>query len=151
MANDFVPRAYNGHSTDELPFRAAFGVGGSYVCLFIAVLALVASFYVALYPIGGPYLDAQGFFIAYLAGPLLIGLYLAWKVYSWFYYPSHRPLYVKIKDIDIYSGMREGQRSMISGQNVSEEQRRTSIQEMQGETKKKGVKDWAVAAVRSII
>jgi amino acid transporter len=106
-----------------LPFKAAFGIWGSYVCLLINVLALVASFYVALYPVGGPYLSAKGFFQSYLAGPFLIFLYLIWKVYSWFKRPEDRPFYVKIKNIDIYTGMREEQ-LLISGADVPPEQRR---------------------------
>jgi amino acid transporter len=101
--------AANGHSVDELPFRAAFGVWGSYICVLITVLALIGQFYVALYPVGGPNLDPETFFKLYLAGPFLLILYLIWKVYSWFYRPSDRPLYVKIKDIDIYTGMRHDQ------------------------------------------
>jgi yeast amino acid transporter len=63
---------------------------------------------------------------------------------------EHRPLYVKIKDIDIYSGMRQGQADLISGANVTEEQRRQSIQEIQEENKKHGAKDWAKSAVRTL-
>jgi len=37
--------AANGHSVDELPFKAAFGVWGSWVCLIVNVLALIAQFY----------------------------------------------------------------------------------------------------------
>ena len=51
---------------DELPYKAAFGIWGSYVCLLINVIALMAQFYVALYPVGGPYLDAKTFFELYL-------------------------------------------------------------------------------------
>lgn len=141
--------AHNGHSLDELPFRAVFGVWGSWVCLAINVIALIASFYVALYPLGGPYLNASAWFQAYLAGPLLVFLYLCWKVYSWFVHPEHRPLYVKIKDIDIYSGMRDTQRR-VSGIDVSAEQRRSSIAEMEAGREKKGVKGWMMAGVRSI-
>lgn len=65
--------------------------------------------------------------------------------------PAHRPLYIKIKDIDIYTGMREGQADFISGQGVTEDQRRQSIQEMREEKKKQGVKGWAKAAVRSLL
>ncbi|KAF2113918.1 amino acid permease/ SLC12A domain-containing protein [Lophiotrema nucula] len=140
----------NGRSLDELPFKAAFGVWGSYLCLLINVLCLIAQFYVALYPVGGPNLVAKGFFEAYLAGPFLIGLYLIWKVYSWFVRPSDRPLYVKIKDIDIYTGMRERQRS-ISGRDVPEDQRRASIAELQDANKKKGPMDYVKRAVRSVI
>jgi len=140
----------NGHSLDELPFRAAFGVWGSWLCLLINVLSLIAQFYVALYPVGGPYLDANTFFQLYLAGPLLIFLYLCWKGYSWFYRPSDRPFFIRTKDLDIYTGMREEQR-MVSGAGVPEEQRRASIMEMQEERKKRGVKDHVMAFVRNII
>jgi len=129
---------YNGHSTAELPYRAAFGVWGSWLCLLINIIALMAQFYVALYPIGGPNLNANNFFQLYLAGPLLIFLYLVWKVYSWFVHPSHRPLFVRTRDIDIYTGMREEQ-SMISGPGVPEDRRRASIQELQAANKPKGV------------
>jgi amino acid transporter len=136
---------------DELPFRAAFGVYGSYVCLLINIISLMAQFYVALYPIGGPNLDANLFFQLYLAGPLLIFLYLCWKVYSWFYRPADRALFIRTKDIDIYTGMREGQRTLISGAGVSEDQRRASITEMQEEKKKRGPKDYIMAGIRNII
>ena len=109
----------------------------------------MGQFYVALYPVGGPYLIADTFFQDYLAGPLLIFLYLCWKIYSWFVRPADRPLYVKIKDIDIYTGMRDTQ-SVISGPGVPEEQRRASIMDMQEQTRKRGPKDHLVAAVRSI-
>jgi amino acid transporter len=112
----------NGHTLDELPFKAAFGVWGSWLCFLITILALMGQFYVALYPVGGPNLDPNTFFQAYLAGPVIIALYLAWKVYSWFYRPEHRPLYIKIKDIDIYSGMRQEQ-MLISGADVPLEER----------------------------
>lgn len=134
---------------DELPYKAALGVYGSYACVFINVIALIAQFYVALYPVGGPNLDANTFFQLYLAGPLLIFLYILWKVISWFLYPEQRPLYIKLKDIDIYSGMRDTQ-TLISGEGISADVRRASIQEMQGEKRKKGPKDHVMGVVRSI-
>lgn len=135
---------------DELPFRAAFGVWGSYVCLLINILALMGQFYVALYPVGGPNLNANEFFQLYLAGPLFIFLYFCWKAYSWFVRPTDRPLFIRTKDIDIYTGMRDTQ-GMISGVGISEEQRRVSIQEMQDEARKRGPKDHIMGVVRSII
>lgn len=127
-----------GHTLDELPFKSAVGVWGSYLCLLINVLALIAQFYVALYPIGGPNLSAKIFFEDYLAGPFLLGLYIMWKCWSWFMRPEDRPLYVKIKNIDIYTGMRENQLA-ISGQDVPEEQRRTSVAQMQAGEKKENI------------
>ncbi|KAK5400825.1 hypothetical protein LTR06_011209 [Exophiala xenobiotica] len=143
--------AANGHSVDELPFRAAFGVWGSWLCLLINVVSLIAQFYVALYPVGGPYLDANTFFQLYLAGPLLIFLFLCWKIYSWTVRPEDRKLFIRTKDIDIYTGMTEEQREMISGTGVSSEQRRASIEKMREENKRRGPKDYIMAVIRNII
>ncbi|KAK5071161.1 hypothetical protein LTR64_007665 [Lithohypha guttulata] len=118
--------AHNGHSVDELPYKAAFGVYGSYLGVLLNVMCLMASFYAALFPIGGVP-DAESFFESYLAAPMIIGLYLIWKAYSWFKYPTHRALYVPINKIDIYTGMREGQFE-VSGKDVPADQRRASIQ-----------------------
>lgn len=118
--------------------------------VLISVIALLAQFYVALYPVGGPYLSAELFFESYLAGPLFIFLYLIWKVYSWFARPADRPLWIKIKDIDIYSGMREDQRNSISGPNVPEGQRRASVQELQESKKKHGAKDYVMTGLRNL-
>lgn len=144
-------RKANGHSLDELPYQAALGIWGSYLCVLINALALIASFYTALYPVGGPNLDAAGFFKSYLAGPLLVFLYLVWKVWSWFTRPSDRPIWVKIKDIDIYSGMRESQ-TFVSGQGMSPEERRHSIEGMErSEKKPTGFKGRAMGIIRSVI
>lgn len=120
------------------------------MCLTINVLCLIAQFYVALYPVGGPNLDPQTFFELYLAGPFLILLYIGWKGYSWFYQQSDRPFYVKIKDIDIYTGMRETQLA-VSGADVPEEHRRASVAEMLEAEKKKGPKDYIMRVVRNVI
>jgi amino acid transporter len=144
-----ISRKANGHSLDELPYKAALGITGSYVCVLINVLALMASFYTALYPVGGEPLVAKSFFIAYLAGPLLVFLYLMWKIYSWFTRPADRPLWIKIKDIDIYSGMRDTQ-ALVSGQDISPEQRRASIDQVERSEKKTGPKGYVMGVVRSI-
>ncbi len=107
----------------------------------------MAQFYVALYPIGGPNLDADNFFQLYLAGPLLIFLYLVWKTYSWFKRAQDRPLWIPIKDIDIYTGMRAEQAEWLNG---TDDQRRASIQEMQAANKRNGIKGHLMAGVRSI-
>ena len=38
-----------GHTLDELPYRASFGVIGSYIGLFLACISLVATFYISLF------------------------------------------------------------------------------------------------------
>ena len=137
-----------GHTVDELPYRAQFGIWGSWVGILLNFICLAAQFYVALWPVGGSP-NAMNFFESYLAAPVIIFLYLLWKVYSWFKYPSHRPLFVRTSDIDIYTGMREGQLAHISGENVTEGERRASILELQAE-KKTGAKGWAVGVVRGL-
>ena len=146
FTNSSSNRKANGHTLDELPYQASFGVYGSYICVLINAVALIAQFYVALYPIGGPNLDTQTFFQLYLAGPLLIILYLGWKGYSWFKRPVDRPMFIKLKDIDIYSGMREGQ--FANG--TSPEARRASVQEAMAMKQKKTPKDHVMGVVRSI-
>lgn len=145
-------RKAGGHSLDEIPYKATFGVYGAWMNILISWLALIASFYVALYPVGPAdnYLNTEAFFQAYLALFLLIFLYLIWKVYSWFARPADRPLWIPINKIDIYSGMREDQRTSISGMNVPEDQRRASIQHIQQEHEKHGAMDWIKTGVRNI-
>ena len=146
-----ICRKANGHSLDELPYQAALGIWGSYLCVLINALALIASFYTALYPVGGDPLVAASFFQAYLAGPLLVFLYFMWKIYSWFTRPADRPIWVKINDIDIYSGMRDTQ-TLVSGQGMSPEERRSSIEGMErSEKKPQGFKGRAMGIIRSVI
>lgn len=58
-------------------------------------------------------------------------------------------MWIKIKDIDIYTGMREAEAEII-GPNVPADQRRASVQAMQAQKKKRGVKGYVVEAVRNI-
>jgi len=116
---------YRGHSIEELPFRAQFGIWGSYLGLLLNFLCLAAQFYTALYPIGGSP-NAEAFFESYLAAPVIIALYAGWKIWSMFKIPENRPMWVAIKDIDLYTGMREGQFT-ISAEGIPEAVRRQSI------------------------
>lgn len=142
-------RKLAGHSVDEIPYRASCGVIGSYICAVMNLIFLIAQFYIALYPIGGTELSAENFFQNYLAAPFLLLLYCIWKGYSWSRFPSHRSMWTKLKDIDLYTGMREGQMQMISGPDVSEDQRRASVAELQNE-KPKGAMGYAKAVFRSV-
>lgn len=45
--------SYRGRSIEELPFQAQFGVTGSYIGCALNIIALVACFYTALYPVLG--------------------------------------------------------------------------------------------------
>lgn len=72
---------------------------GSWIGLFLNVLCLIAQFYVALFPIGGTP-NAQAFFEAYLAAPIILALFLGWKIYK-------RTRYVRLMEMDLQSGRRE--------------------------------------------
>jgi amino acid transporter len=74
---------------------------------------------------------------------------LIWKIYSWVYKPEDRPFWVKTKDIDIYTGMREMQRGLSVGQ--SPEERRATLAEMQAAKKPQGVMGHLKAIVGNIL
>ncbi|TRX91035.1 hypothetical protein FHL15_008017 [Xylaria flabelliformis] len=92
--------ALHGHTLDEIPFKAIGGVYGSWLGIFLIVLVLAAQFYVAISPIGKNLGDAEGFFMTYLAAPVVLVFAaggLAWNRRGW----------QRTKDIDIDTGRRE--------------------------------------------
>ncbi|KAI0859918.1 amino acid transporter [Xylaria cubensis] len=92
--------ALHGHTLDEIPFKAIGGVYGSWLGIFLIVLVLAAQFYVAISPIGKSLGDAEGFFMTYLAAPVVLvfaAAGLAWNRRGW----------LRTKDIDIDTGRRE--------------------------------------------
>lgn len=90
-----------GHTLDELPFQAQFGVIGSYIGFFLNVIALIATFYTALYPPGSSP-TATAFFQEYLAAPIVIALYVFWKVYS----KNKGGFFVRAHQMDLLTGLR---------------------------------------------
>lgn len=96
----------SGHTVEQLPYRAAMGVIGSYIGLSINILALVASFYVSLFPVGGKP-DAEGFFSSYLAGPVALAFYIGWKIKDGMQ-TGRWKLYLSTSEIDVHAGLREG-------------------------------------------
>ncbi|KAL8689309.1 MAG: hypothetical protein Q9224_004667 [Gallowayella concinna] len=77
---------YHGHTLDEIPFTAIFGVWGSWVGLTLIFIVLVAQFAVALYPLGGDPPSAEAFFQAYLALPIVLIFWAGgfiWKRAGW--------------------------------------------------------------------
>lgn len=93
--------AHSGRTVEQLPYKAKYGVIGSYIGLFLNVICLVAQFYVALFPIGGKP-DAADFFESYLAGPVIFTLYVGWKVWT-----REWKLWVSASDMDVTTDMRE--------------------------------------------
>ncbi|KAI1382863.1 amino-acid permease inda1 [Hypoxylon trugodes] len=95
---------YHGHTLDEIPFKAIGGVWGSWLGLILVVLVLIAQFYVAVAPPGGGpngnLNDAQGFFKAYLALPIVMAFWIVgyvWKRTGW----------LRTHQIDVDTGRRE--------------------------------------------
>ncbi|KAF2247487.1 hypothetical protein BU26DRAFT_532091 [Trematosphaeria pertusa] len=80
-----------GHAIEELPYRAMFGVWGSWIGVFLDFICLAAQMSLSGYLIGSKP-DAENFFSAYIALPLIFFFYFR-KAYSWKKYPSHRKLY----------------------------------------------------------
>jgi yeast amino acid transporter len=135
----------NGRSLDELPYKAGFGVIGSWIGLILNILSLMASIYMGVsaideYGNAAPW-STEGFFEQCLAIPCLIFFYVIWKGYSWFYVPQHRRMWTDLSTVDIYAGMRPEQLA-ISGPHVSDEERIERIAQMQemkkGDTSIKG-------------
>ncbi|KAH8906717.1 amino-acid permease inda1 [Coniochaeta sp. PMI_546] len=91
---------HQGHTLDEIPFKAIGGVYGSYLGLGLIVLVLIAQFYVAIAPVKGGINDAEGFFKAYLALPVVLFFWAGgwlWKRKGW----------LRTKDIDVDTNRRE--------------------------------------------
>lgn len=90
-----------GHSLDEIPFRAAGGIIGSYCGFILIVLVLIAQFYIAVAPLDEEP-SAELFFQSYLAAFIIFLFYIGYKIVrrDWSFY-------VKIQDIDLQSGRRE--------------------------------------------
>ncbi|KAH6851100.1 amino acid permease/ SLC12A domain-containing protein [Chaetomium sp. MPI-CAGE-AT-0009] len=89
-----------GHSLDEIPFRAVGGVYGSYLGLGLNILCLIAQLYVSICPVGGGFNDAEGFFKSYLAMPVVIVFWIGgflWKRTGW----------LRTDQIDLDTGRRE--------------------------------------------
>ncbi|CEJ93903.1 Putative Amino acid permease [[Torrubiella] hemipterigena] len=93
---------HHGHTLDEIPFRAAGGVWGSWFGIFLIVIVLMAQFYTAVAaPIGKSGLGtAESFFKSYLA---IFVVALFWVIgYLW-----KREGWMSVDKIDVDTGRRE--------------------------------------------
>ncbi|KAK3297828.1 amino acid permease/ SLC12A domain-containing protein [Chaetomium fimeti] len=89
-----------GHTLDEIPFRALGGVYGSYIGLGLNILCLIAQLYVSICPVKGGFNDAEGFFKSYLAMPVVIVFWIGgflWKRTGW----------LRTDQIDLDTGRRD--------------------------------------------
>jgi len=116
--------AYHGRTVEELPFRAAFGVAGSWFGFLFCILVLMATFYVALFPIGiKP--NAYDFFLTYLAAPIILVFFLFW-------WAVKRDSFHRLEDIDIDTGRRDFPPLEQLRQERAEEARKSFIPRMYG-------------------
>jgi amino acid transporter len=90
-----------GRSLDDIPFKALFGVAGSWLGLFLVFISLAAQFFVAIAPPFTSELgDAEDFFKAYLALPVVLFFWACG--YLW-----KREGFLKLDQIDLDTGARE--------------------------------------------
>ncbi|OJJ50183.1 hypothetical protein ASPZODRAFT_58491 [Penicilliopsis zonata CBS 506.65] len=78
--------AHQGHSLDEIPFKAVGGIYGSYLGLALNILSMLAQLFTAIAPAGGGINGAYGFFESYLALPVVIAFWIfgyVWKRQGW--------------------------------------------------------------------
>ncbi|CAF1518658.1 unnamed protein product [Rotaria magnacalcarata] len=87
-----------GHTLDELVFVAPFGIWGSVVGLALNILCLIAQFYIAVFPQNAQP-NAEGFFQAYLAAPIVLLMYILWKILK-------RSPFMRPSTIDLEAGRR---------------------------------------------
>ncbi|KAJ4391659.1 hypothetical protein N0V93_005278 [Gnomoniopsis smithogilvyi] len=91
----------HGYSLDQIPYKPTCGIWGSWIGLVLSVLCLIATFYSSLYPSADATPSAEAFFEVYLAAPVVLALYLGWKLYS-----RDWRFLVPIEDMDMTTGLR---------------------------------------------
>jgi amino acid transporter len=93
-----------GHGLDKLAFRSQAGIIGSWVGLIFNVLVLAAQFWTGFAPIGYQGMTASArvnnFFQAYLAAPVVISFYIAYKF-------QFKTKIMRTRDMDLHSGRRD--------------------------------------------
>lgn len=98
----------HGFTKEQLPYQAAFGIWGSYIGVALNLLAMIATFYTSLFPLhGSP--SAETFFENYLAAPIVLALYLGWKIWT-----RDWKLFVRTADMDVTTGIRRGSIDMAT-------------------------------------
>ncbi|ROW11203.1 hypothetical protein VMCG_01445 [Cytospora schulzeri] len=96
--------AQRGRSLDGLAFRAQAGVFGSWVGFALNVLILVAQFWTGAWPVGysgrSAAANVQNFFLNYTAAPVVIIMYVGYKLW-------YRTGFIRIEDMDVDTGRRD--------------------------------------------
>jgi len=101
-----------GQSIDDLPFQAMLGVWGSYIGLFLVIICVIAQFIIAVAPIGSAP-SANNFFVNMLALPIIIVLFVSWKLFK-------RTHFVGLSEMDLVTGRREMDLAAIKAEEMAE-------------------------------
>ncbi|KAK5173630.1 histidine permease [Saxophila tyrrhenica] len=96
-----------GHTLDELAFRSQPGVIGSWIGFIINCLVLVAQFWTGAWPIVDdgdtpltPTGHARSFFQVYLAAPVVVIMYVVYKLW-------YRTPFIRSYNMDLHTGIRD--------------------------------------------
>lgn len=84
---------------DSAPYKAFGGNWGAYYAIVVTVAIIISQFYIALFPIDGPKLDAGLFFQAFLAAPIVFICYFGHKLWT-----RNWQLYIKADEMDLMTG-----------------------------------------------
>ncbi|KAF5092595.1 hypothetical protein D0Z03_002788 [Geotrichum reessii] len=97
---------------DEIPFKSQVGVIGSWFGFAFNFLVLCATFWTALFPLGGSP-NAKDFFSSYLAVPVVLFFYIGHKIY-------YKTPIIRAKDMDLLTGRREFDMELLKQENREE-------------------------------
>ena len=93
---------YQGQSVKYLPFRACFGVYGSYVGLILNVLCLAAQIYLACSPVLGT-MTFTSWMMDMVAVPVIFGFFIVWKVCK----NRQEGGWVRLAEMDLITGRKD--------------------------------------------
>jgi amino acid transporter len=105
-----------GISTDVLAFKSALGVPGAMYGAGLNFLIICLQFWVALAPVGTDKPDVENFFKNYLTVPVVLAFFIPWKIW-------HKTSFVRAKDMDLTTGVRELDIDKLIRENLEERER----------------------------
>jgi amino acid transporter len=91
-----------GRSTVELPHSATLGIWGSIIGVIVFFFVIVGEIWISIWPIGSP-ADAETFFQNCLSIPLMIVVFLSYKIYAGGFLTRW---WIPLSDVDLDTGKR---------------------------------------------
>lgn len=90
---------YQGESIKSLPFRACFGIYGSYLGLALNILCMMAQLFLACFPINGK-MTFQSWMMDFVAVPIILTFFILWKIFK----SNQKGGWVKLAEMDLVTG-----------------------------------------------